>query len=76
MKTLESGSSTVYASGHAAVLDADVVELSLLLPSWQMTALTNAAQDQGLTAGQMVRRLISEFFSRDCSLSAAPESWY
>ncbi len=43
-------------------LDAEMVELALLLPSWQASALESAANDQGLTAGQMVRHLIRDFF--------------
>jgi len=43
-------------------LDAEIVELPLLLPSWQMEALETAAHDQGLTAGQMIRHLIRDFF--------------
>jgi hypothetical protein len=39
-------------------VDNEVVELSLLLPRWQAAALEQAAHDRGLTAGQMLRRLI------------------
>jgi hypothetical protein len=42
-------------------LDGEMVELSLLLPSRQAAALEMAAQEQGLTTGQMIRQLI-----RDC----------
>jgi hypothetical protein len=42
-------------------LDGEMVELSLLLPSWQAAALEMAAEDQGLTAGQVVRQLIRDF---------------
>jgi hypothetical protein len=42
-------------------LDGDVMELSLLLPSRQLLELENAAQNQGLTTGQMLRRLINAF---------------
>jgi hypothetical protein len=42
--------------------DDDMAELSLLLPSWQMVALEEAAQAQGLTTAQLVRRLIRDFF--------------
>jgi hypothetical protein len=41
----------------------EVVELSVLLPSWQAEALENAAQNQGLTTAQMVRLLIRNFFN-------------
>lgn len=39
-------------------IDADVVELALLLPRWQAEALEEAAYKRGLTAGQMLRKLI------------------
>jgi hypothetical protein len=48
--------------GDLARLDGDMVELALLLPTWQAEALETAAQDQGLTTAQMVRRLIRDFF--------------
>jgi hypothetical protein len=49
--------------GLASRLDREMVELTLLLPSWQATSLEMAAQDQGLTTGQMVRQVIHDFFS-------------
>jgi hypothetical protein len=41
--------------------DREVVEVPLLLPSWQVTALATAAQDRGLTAGEMLRHLLHDF---------------
>ena len=41
-------------------LDGGMVELSLLLPQWQVEALETAAHGQGLTAGQMLRRIIGD----------------
>jgi hypothetical protein len=41
----------------------DVVEVPLLLPGWQMSALERAAYKRGLTAGEMVRHLLRDFFS-------------
>jgi hypothetical protein len=41
----------------------EVVELALLLPRWQMTALEAAAADHGMTVGQMIRKLLGEFIS-------------
>ena len=38
--------------------DNEVVELALLLPRWQAEALENAAYQRGLTAGQMLRKMI------------------
>ena len=40
-------------------LDSELVEVSLLLPRWQAEALEAAAHDRGLTAGQMLRKLIA-----------------
>ena len=39
----------------------DVVEVPLLLPGWQVAALATAAQDRGVTAGEMMRRLLHDF---------------
>lgn len=39
-------------------LDSEVVELAFLLPRWQALALEDAAQERGLTAGQMLRKLV------------------
>ena len=41
----------------------EVVEVPLLLPGWQVSALATAAQDRGLTAGEMVRSLLREFIA-------------
>jgi hypothetical protein len=49
------------AAGGTAVAEDEVVEIPLLLPGWQMTALESAARGQGLTTAQMVRRLIRDF---------------
>jgi hypothetical protein len=38
----------------------EVAEVSLLLPAWQMHALEAAARAQGLTAGQLLRRVIAQ----------------
>ncbi len=51
----------------------EVVELSLLLPRWQAAELESAAQDRGLTTGQMVRQLIREFFDHLHSFGPAEE---
>jgi hypothetical protein len=44
-----------------------VVELSLLLPQWQAEALEVAANDRGLTAGQMLRRVINSYLATPAS---------
>jgi hypothetical protein len=47
-----------------APMDEDIVELSLLLPEWEMEALEEAACRHGLTAGEAVRRLIRSFLRK------------
>jgi hypothetical protein len=42
-------------------LDGEMVELALLLPTWQADALASAAHDQGLTSAQMLRHLIRDY---------------
>jgi hypothetical protein len=42
----------------------EVVELSVLLPSEQAQGLEQAAHARGLTAAQMLRRLVQDFLSR------------
>jgi len=37
------------------------VEMALVLPQWQIDALTNAARGCGMTAGQILRRLIRHY---------------
>jgi hypothetical protein len=44
-----------------ALADRDVVEIPLLLPSWQVAALADAAQDRGQTTGEMLRHLLQDF---------------
>jgi hypothetical protein len=39
-------------------LDSDVIELALLLPRWQAQALQSAARQRGMSAAQMLRKLI------------------
>ena len=41
-------------------IDQEVVELALLLPRWQAEALEDAAHARGLTAGQLLRRLVAK----------------
>jgi hypothetical protein len=41
----------------------EIVEVSLLLPGWQVTALESAAHDRGLTAAELVRALLRDFLT-------------
>jgi hypothetical protein len=47
--------------GDVRRLDQDMVELSLLVPQWQVEALEVAARGRGFTAAQMLRRLIRNY---------------
>lgn len=40
----------------------EIVELPILLPEWQVTALEQAAQQRGMTIGQLLRRLFADLF--------------
>ncbi len=42
----------------------DVVEIPLLLPGSQMSALETAAHERGQTAGELVRDLLRDFLAR------------
>lgn len=50
--------------------EADVIEMPLLLSGVQMSALEQAAHRRGLTAAQMVRRLLREFIDGQSIRSA------
>jgi hypothetical protein len=39
-------------------LDAEMIEMALLLPRWQALALHTAAKQRGMTTAQMLRRMI------------------
>ena len=38
----------------------EMLELSVLLPTWQVHALADAAEAQGVSIGQMLRSVISQ----------------
>jgi hypothetical protein len=46
------------AVGELTPVDTEVVELALLLPRWQAAALEDAAHQRGISAGQMLRKMI------------------
>ncbi len=54
----------VSATNPDNFFDGEMTELALCLPSWQATALEEAAYSRGLTAGQMLRGIVEEFFGR------------
>lgn len=51
--------------GYGKSVESDVIELSLLLPRWQVDALEDAANQRGMTTGQMIRKFISEMLRTD-----------
>lgn len=40
-------------------LDGEVTELSLLLPAWQIDALEQVAEAEGITVAQLLRRAVN-----------------
>ncbi len=47
-----------FPSHDTASYDSEVVEVALLLPRWQALALVATAQQRGMSAGQMLRRMV------------------
>lgn len=45
-------------------LEEEVTELSLLMPSWQMRALEQAAHSEGISMGQYARRALQQALSQ------------
>ena len=43
-----------------AATAADLLELSFLLPAWQVHALADSAEAQGISIGQLLRSVISQ----------------
>ncbi len=54
-----------YPAGEPARLDHEVVELPLLLPRWQASAIEEAARSRGMTTGQMLRRVLADVFAEN-----------
>ncbi len=46
----------------------EVVEIPLLLPFWQVSALEQAAHQRGMTAAEMVRGLLRDFIAQQPEL--------
>lgn len=44
-------------------LDEEMMEFSMLLPSWQAVDMEGVAHSQGLTLGQLIRLLISDYLA-------------
>jgi hypothetical protein len=54
------------------VAEPELIELSLLLPQWQVSALERTASRLGLTAGQMLRRILADFCAGPLPTLAGP----
>ena len=52
-------------------LDGEVAELSLLVPCWQAAALEKVAGTQGMTSGQLLRRIVQQVISTTQSQAVA-----
>lgn len=61
-----------------AVRDVDVLEVPLLLPSWQVLALEQAAHQRGLTTAEMVRDVLRSFINQlpeqDSAVELSPQA--
>jgi hypothetical protein len=57
-----------------ATMGSEVVEIPVLLPGWQAMALEDAAHLRGLTAGEMLRHLLSDFFTKPRTQPNGPEA--
>ncbi|MFL5328809.1 MAG: hypothetical protein ACJ8C4_07820 [Gemmataceae bacterium] len=57
------------AGFRAANTSPEMVELSLILPHWQVEALETAAHAKGLTVAQMLRRVLGGFCNELQNLS-------
>lgn len=55
------------------LLDGEMAELSLLVPSWQAEALEQAAQAEGITVGQYLRRVLNKTLAQ---ISANQPGYY
>jgi hypothetical protein len=53
--------SVVIEGPCGSLLEAEVVEIPLLLPGWEASILETVAHQRGLTAGAMVRHLLHDF---------------
>jgi hypothetical protein len=49
------------ARNEIRTLDEEMAEMALLLPDWQARSLEAVARYEGVSAGQIVRRLIQEY---------------
>ena len=54
-------------------LNQEMVELSLLLPSWQASEMESLAHSRGLTLGQLIRLLIRDCLTDRAALGSVKE---
>jgi hypothetical protein len=49
---------------NPSLLNDNIVELSMLIPGRQAAALEATAASQGMTVGELLRRLVQDFFHK------------
>lgn len=52
------------AEGNFRSLDEEMAELAILVPSWQVQALEQAARSEGISMGQYMRRALQQALSQ------------
>ena len=50
--------------------ESEIVEVSLLLPRWQIQAMESVAHQRGMNLGQMLRRMIGATFAPQSSVAS------
>jgi hypothetical protein len=61
------------SSGPSSLTASEFVEMSMVLPTWQMNALADLAARQGMTIGQLLRRSITRLV-REGEDAAQPQA--
>lgn len=56
--------------------EAEVAEVSLLLPRWQAVALQETARELGLSIGQLLRRLITRALPQQHEVTSLDGYWF
>lgn len=52
------------SDGSRSAAESELLELALMLPSWQLFALDDLARKRGLNVGQLLRRLIGNMLQQ------------
>ena len=54
--------------------DEEMMELSMLLPSWQIVEMEGVAHSRGLTVGQLIRLLIRDYLTDRVSMARSTKN--